>query len=345
MTGAPLVSVVVNNHNYAAYLGHAIRSALGQTYRPLEVVVVDDGSTDDSRDVIASFGDRIAGVLKENGGQASALNAGFNASAGALVLFLDADDALDPDAVATAVAGWRPGVAKVHFPLRVMDADGKPLEGRRPPDRLEEGDLREAVLNRGRYASPPTSGNLFSRDALERLMPVPESDWTRCADRYLNLLAPLVGEIVAIDRPLGWYREHDRNAWALTRLDVARVREHLAMDRSSQAALARWLEAEGSALRPDWPERMPTHLQSRLASLRLDPDRHPYPDDRAWRLARRGVRASLARNGFAARKRILFAAWFLLVGLLPRALAEPLIAMSFVPRSRPRALRAVMRAA
>ena len=100
MTAAPLVSVVINNYNYARYLAQAIDSALGQTYPGTEVVVVDDGSSDGSRDVIAAYGTRVVPVLKENGGQASAFNAGFAASRGDVVLFLDADDCLLPTAAA-----------------------------------------------------------------------------------------------------------------------------------------------------------------------------------------------------------------------------------------------------
>ena len=67
MTGEkPLVSVVVNNYNYGRFLAEAIDSALRQTYSPIEVLVVDDGSTDDSRDVIASYGARVVPLLKEN---------------------------------------------------------------------------------------------------------------------------------------------------------------------------------------------------------------------------------------------------------------------------------------
>ena len=79
---APLVSIVINNYNYGRFVGSAIESALEQSYSNTEVIVVDDGSTDTSREVIASFGDRIGAVLKANGGQASAYNAGFAASKG-----------------------------------------------------------------------------------------------------------------------------------------------------------------------------------------------------------------------------------------------------------------------
>ena len=85
LRGGTRVSVIINNYNYGHFLGAAIDSALTQTYAPIEVVVVDDGSTDDSRNVIAGYGSRIRAVLKVNGGQASAFNAGFAASTGAVI--------------------------------------------------------------------------------------------------------------------------------------------------------------------------------------------------------------------------------------------------------------------
>src|SRR5215213_900396 len=97
MKTEPLVSVIIDNYNYGRFLREAIDSALGQTYPRVEVIVVDDGSTDDSRAVIAAYGDRVVPVLKENGGQASAFNAGFAASRGELICFLDADDTFMPE--------------------------------------------------------------------------------------------------------------------------------------------------------------------------------------------------------------------------------------------------------
>ena len=66
----PVVDVIVNNHNYGRFLRAAIESALAQTHERVNVIVVDDGSTDDSRAIIESFGERIVAVLKPNGGQA-----------------------------------------------------------------------------------------------------------------------------------------------------------------------------------------------------------------------------------------------------------------------------------
>src|ERR1700684_2928477 len=104
----PLVSIIINNYNYARFLPSAIDGALAQTYSRVEVIVVDDGSTDESRAVIESYERRIAPLFKDNGGQGSALTAGFAASRGEIVMFLDADDELMAEAVERVVKAWRP---------------------------------------------------------------------------------------------------------------------------------------------------------------------------------------------------------------------------------------------
>src|SRR5450631_2550416 len=87
----PLVSVLINNYNYREYLAQAIDSALSQDYDPIEIIVVDDGSTDDSRSIIARYGTKIRTVFQNNSGQASAFNAGINAAQGDILCFLDSD--------------------------------------------------------------------------------------------------------------------------------------------------------------------------------------------------------------------------------------------------------------
>src|SRR5438094_3455630 len=94
-----LASVIINNYNYGRFLPEAIDSALNQTYRNTEVIVVDDGSTDNSRQIIARYNDSIEAILKPNGGQISALNAVVHASRGSVIISLDAADTLFPEGV------------------------------------------------------------------------------------------------------------------------------------------------------------------------------------------------------------------------------------------------------
>src|SRR5262249_53304079 len=151
-------------------------SALNQTYRPTEVIVVDDGSTDCSREIIAGYGDRIRPVLKANGGQNSAFNAAFEVSRGEVICFQDADDVLLPGAMNEAVNWFRAGgVAKVHWPLWDVDEQGRTMGRMRPEGDLPEGDLRELVVREGpqSYLSPPTTGNAWARSFLERVFPLP----------------------------------------------------------------------------------------------------------------------------------------------------------------------------
>ncbi len=210
----PLVSIVIDNYNYAGFLPEAIESALGQTYPRVEVIVVDDGSTDESRQIIASYGGRILPVLKENGGQASAFNAGLEASRGQVVCFLDADDALAPRAVERAAPLFSdPHVVKVHWPLLEADAAGKLTGATFPAAPLAAGDLRAAAIADGplAYITSPTSGNAWSRRFLEQVIPVGECGNKHGGDAYLSILAPIYGRIARLDEPQGKYRIHARS--------------------------------------------------------------------------------------------------------------------------------------
>ena len=122
------VDIVVNNYNYGQFVGHAVESALAQAYPNVNVIVVDDGSTDDSREILQAYEGKIEVVLKENGGQASAFNAGFARSAGDVVIFLDADDVLRPEAAALVASTFAadPRVVKVQYRMEVIDEGGCP---------------------------------------------------------------------------------------------------------------------------------------------------------------------------------------------------------------------------
>ena len=261
MSLRPFVSIVVNNYNYGRFLPEAIASALGQTYPSREVVVVNDGSTDDSRQVIAGYGDRILPVLQENGGQASAFNAGLRASRGEVVLFLDADDVLLPGAVESAVAVFeRDRPAKVHWPLWVIDAQGRRTGRIWPGQRLPQGDFREMTRRNGPSIgqSPPTSGNAWARGFLESVFPVPE-EYRLCADDYLYALAPAFGPIGRVPRPQGCYRLHGRNGY-LTKSFDERLELGCRVQDQQCAVLERYFGGLGvTADVPAWKARLWFH--------------------------------------------------------------------------------------
>lgn len=223
----PRLSIVIDSRNHAPFVARAIDSALEQTVSDLvEVIVVDDGSTDDSMAVIAPYADRVTLLAKTAGGQASVYNAGFARARGTLVLFLEADDWLYPEAAAEVIAAWAPGVAKVQFLLDVVDVAGDPLH-RQMPRALHDTRAAELLACCGAYGSPPGSGNAYDRDYLAQVLPLDEQAWQRGADSVPILLAPAHGQIRSLHRALG--------AWRIERSldDTA-----LAVDRGTTGLLA-----------------------------------------------------------------------------------------------------------
>ncbi|MDG1302308.1 MAG: glycosyltransferase [Opitutae bacterium] len=208
-------SIIINNYNYGRYLRKAIDSALGQTYAECEVVVVDDGSSDDSIAVIQSYGDQIVPVLKENGGQGSAMNVGFEKSRGDVIFFLDADDWLEPTAAEEVMAAYHAGVSHLYYGLEMKTPEGESLGGfKLELETLDQGpDAWRAVAERGSVNFPPTSANAFSRAAMEQILPMPEADFRIRADVYLLHRAVFYGEVIALERPLGNYLVHGSNHW------------------------------------------------------------------------------------------------------------------------------------
>lgn len=250
---SPLVSVVIDNFNYERFLSDAIDSALAQNHAPVEVVCVDDGSTDASRAIIERYGSSVVPVLKANGGQASAFNAGLAASQGEIVIFLDADDVLLPAAAKRAADVLSGSSAvKAHWPLRTIGVDGAPLGGTTPNGSLSDGDLRDSVIRKGPMAQtfPPTSGNAWRRNFLDRVGPIPEDEFEDIADSYLAALAPLAGSIARIDEPLTCYRIHGENREGGRSAYERTVIWRRAYERQCDA-IARYLAAEGIQVKRD----------------------------------------------------------------------------------------------
>jgi glycosyltransferase involved in cell wall biosynthesis len=148
---APLVSVTVITYNHEKYIGEALRSALGQTHRHLQVVVVDDGSTDRTPEVIRTFHDdpRLESIRQENQGPSAAANAALAACRGQYVAVMCGDDVLHPDRVRRQLEEYARGPRRVLF-CRVehIDDDGRPLEGEFYPGHYRSGQSRAELIER-----------------------------------------------------------------------------------------------------------------------------------------------------------------------------------------------------
>jgi glycosyltransferase involved in cell wall biosynthesis len=247
-----LASIIISSYNYGCFLTDCIDSALNQTYPHTEVIVVDDASTDHSREIIAGYGDRIIPILRrKNEGAKATYNAACELSHGEVVLLLDSDDMLCPTAIEKAVPFFHdPHVVKVHWPLWEIDPYGHKT-GRLDPCRtlpdgdspteeevqnwygysaagrtLPDGDFRTEVARHGpwRYASPSTSGNAYSRRFLEKVLPMPRGAYV---DTYPSMWALVLGTVRALLEPQGFYRVHDRNNYGSKPFDE-RLRKDLA---------------------------------------------------------------------------------------------------------------------
>lgn len=224
MNDKPLVSIAINNYNYARFLPAAIDSALNQTYPHVEVIVVDDGSTDNSREIIASYGDKIIPILKENGGQASAFNAGFAASKGDIICFLDADDLFVPEKAAEIVDafGDRADLGWCFHALKWVDDNGKPLNeasSKNGGSDKREYDLRE-YIKKGKLKDkldnlPSTTALCFRRSLIGQILPMPEAKRIGLNDGYLEFTAIGLSKGLMLDRELALYRVHGSNAYSM----------------------------------------------------------------------------------------------------------------------------------
>jgi hypothetical protein len=337
----PLVSIVIDNYNYGRFLAAAIESALDQTYPRVEVVVVDDGSTDDSAEVIARYRGRIRALFQPNAGQSEAFHRGFEAANGDIVLFLDSDDALRPDAVATIVGRWGPGVSKAQWSLASVDAAGAFLGNVFPnfPPGLTGEDVRREVLRSGLYPCPPTSGNAYARWFLEKVLPV--RVLRQGTDGPLNVAAPLYGEVVTIDRVLGYYRLHGANDGAQQSLAAEKFAKFITMDMARSAFLREHAGRLGLTLEGEPNDRAILHLQYRLASLKLNAATHPVAGETVADVTRLAL-AAAAASCDRLPSRVMVVGWSLAVALSPRTLARRLIAWRFVPQSRSALLKRLL---
>jgi len=230
----PLVSILINNHNYAAFLEEAIESALAQTYRPIEVIVVDDGSVDGSREILKRYERQgnITLILKENEGQASAFNAGFESAQGEILCLLDSDDRFKPHKVKKVVEQFQrhPEAGWLSHPLTYI-WEGTSREGPLPSVNVSYATYPSmadipAMLRQGRrphFDFAPTSGLVFRREVIDRVLPIAPLGLPVGADTYLKFSASVVAPVIFYPEPLAEQRIHEHNAYTFRRINRERA--------------------------------------------------------------------------------------------------------------------------
>ena len=243
----PLVSAIIANHNYARFLPDALGSIFNQDFpEPIEIIVVDDGSTDGSRDVLKRYGGKIRAVFQENQGQAVAFNNGIGLARGDILCLLDADDVWDKTKVRKVVDCFskRSGIGVVQHFLQDTDARLTPTPVHLPdwPDTTTIDDFLD-----GRAHLASTSGSSFRRKTALSALPIP-GDLRFNADEYLTISALFHSPAANIAEVLGLHRVHSANNYAGVYSDPRRIVNDFKMRRVLRKGLRNLLEIHGKTL-------------------------------------------------------------------------------------------------
>jgi glycosyltransferase involved in cell wall biosynthesis len=338
--GNPFVSIIISSHNYAEYVGAAIESALGIDWPAVEIIVVDDGSTDGSQAVIERYADRVTVIHQQQSTERVANNVGFASSRGDVIIFLDSDDILHPTVIRELAAVWRPGISKVQFQMIRIDAGGNPMGSIFPqydvvptPERI-----RDWLAKSDAYPTPPGSGNAYSRWFLEKIFPL-DGSCGDYSDSACLAAAPYYGDIVTIKKPLVSYRVHGRNVSAFSTLDAKRFSREVQRAQLRFAFSQRIAKSVGITIPDDNLTKSIHFLQHRIASIKLAPALHPIVGDTLTMAMFDGIRGAMVYRGATLKTRIAILLWALAVAVSPERLAKHLVLWKFASATQPIYLR------
>jgi len=202
----PLVSIVIPTYNYARYLEEAIESVLAQDYPNVELIVLDDGSTDDTREVLEKYAGRFHWETHENMGEANTLNKGWRMSRGEILAKLSADDVLYPGAVSAAVEALlaNPDAVLTYCDFNLIDAGSKVIRRVSAPVLT----YRDMVV---RFTCPTGPGSFFRRKDFEAAGAWWNGELRKVQDHEFVIKLGLRGRFLKIPRVLAAYRVHDES--------------------------------------------------------------------------------------------------------------------------------------
>jgi glycosyltransferase involved in cell wall biosynthesis len=282
-------------------------------------------------------------VLQANAGQLEAYNTGMRRAQADVVIFLDSDDMLDPQVMREVAQLWRPGVSKVQFRMRTVDATGRLLGNVIPQYHgvPSAQDIRHWASTTTAYPTPPGSGNAYASSYLQAIFPLDDACGSP-GDAPCLAAAPFMGDVLTVPKVLASYRIHGRNDGAASRLDPAQFHLHVVRTLQRHAYAQRIAARVGIKVADNALNASLSYLPYRLASLRLSPTNHPIARDTAWKILGSVLRALPQPQGMSPRNKAVIAVWTLLVTVLPKTAGDRLILWRFVPAARPQALRSTL---
>lgn len=206
----PLVSVIIPNYNYAHYVTQAVDSVLAQTYPQVEIIVIDDGSTDDSEPILRSYGDKLKWIRQQNQGVSAARNLGVRESKGELIAFLDADDVWLPTKLEKQVARIlaEPKLGLVHCGVEQIKSDDTQLGTE--VDGLE-GWVSTAMLQFQRTVIIAAGSTAVVSRAVFEAVGGFDTRLSTSADWDFCYRAAVYRQVGFVPEPLVKYRIHDSN--------------------------------------------------------------------------------------------------------------------------------------
>lgn len=334
------LSVIIPNYNYGSFVGAAIKSALAVQWPRVEIIVVDDGSTDNSLEIIEGFASRITIIRQPNAGQMPSCVNGFRRSSGDILIFLDSDDALHPEIMNEIAAVWSETASKFQFQMRTIDANGNPTGSILPQYFVAPTpqQIRRWATTAGVYPSPPGSGNAYPRSVVERVFTFKTDFVDRAPDSYLVTAAPLYGDVITIPKALVDYRVHGKNHGAYLELEETRFAREVEVTRKRHKYFTEVAASVGVPVAPKALHRNMLFLCLRAASFALRPDLHPLTQESRARIASECFRALFYSQGFSYAQRASLFLWVLAVLFMPQRISRSFVSWRYAPTSRPKAM-------
>lgn len=322
----PKLAIVIACYNYEAFVGCAIQSVLGQMRDDCELLVVDDGSTDGSWNVIDRL--NVRATRCSNMGQLGACLLGVERTRAPFILFLDADDVLKPGALDVIVRHLDSEVAKLQFSLARIDQSGAQISAAHTSVDAyrDRAGLVRQILRTAVYKSPPTSGNVFRRDLCEVAREA--TSYERCIDGVMLFAAPFLGDVVSLSEQLGSYRVHQRNHSGL-----GRPPDPATIQRDMDRFVAR-IEHLRAFIRPLDLDRMLVDPKKVFYYRELAFSLVVASGQRPRLLDLPGLLFTLAGESIAARNKAALASYFVIVSFLPNIRARAMLAYRYGAKHR-----------